>query len=147
MASGFLILPDGRCYAVRWSLFDDVMRTVAIELSKNAESKVLHGWLTTKIPTVDDVEDMGAGMWLRSSDQELLNRKIDLRDLPVQDRLRFCEATKNASRVSVRDEMTSQGLSSLVGVIERYERCDPPLRKSEWYEVVIPEGATWMYPE
>lgn len=32
VASGFLVLPDGRCFAPRWSFYDAVLRAIADEL-------------------------------------------------------------------------------------------------------------------
>src|SRR5947209_4793053 len=55
MASGFLVLPDGRCFAPRWSAYDATLRAVAAALDSREEA-ALRAWLLGLLPGPDDEE-------------------------------------------------------------------------------------------
>ena len=53
VASGFLILSDGRCLARNWAAYDAVLRAVAEQLDATLE---LRAWLLLLLPGPDDEE-------------------------------------------------------------------------------------------
>jgi hypothetical protein len=67
MASGFLVLPDGRCFAPRWSAYDVILRAVADQLD-SSEVSALRSWLIGLLPGPNDEEHVGYGPWYRRSD-------------------------------------------------------------------------------
>ncbi len=56
MASGFIILKDGRCLAKRWSIFDYIIELVIEELLNEQckEAIEFKEWLQTLIPNEND---------------------------------------------------------------------------------------------
>lgn len=60
MASGFIILKDGRCLARRWTTYDYIIELIIEDLSndRNKEAKEFKEWLQTLIPGEgDEYED------------------------------------------------------------------------------------------
>ena len=53
MASGFIILQDGRCFAKRWWCYDAVLREIIIELTHDQQGQELAFWLNSLLPTAD----------------------------------------------------------------------------------------------
>lgn len=54
MASGFIILKDGRCFGRRWTVYDEILKIVIKELRLIGNGKDLADWLETQIPDLDD---------------------------------------------------------------------------------------------
>ncbi len=94
MASGFLVLPDGRCFSSR-SYFHDAVLTEINELM--SEPNLRH-WLTEQLPGPDDTVDFGWG-WLRASDQSTILRFIDLRLMTGKNQLLILDAAMRAAAV------------------------------------------------
>ena len=149
MASGFLILPDGRCFAPRWSYYDDALRAVADELLE-PETAELRRWLLGLLPGPADEEHVGYGPWYHAAEDRLVGRALDLRELTPGNQRLICEAAKRAAS---RGEVGHPGwladcLSKLSDMVTRVERGEPPLSRSDWVEVVPPEGRNigpgWM---
>src|SRR5262245_15675089 len=129
MASGFLVLPDGRCLARRWRAHDTVLRWIADALAADPAASRLEAWLRRQIPGPDDIEELGFGAFLRrrNGTEEVVLKHLDLRRLaPEQQRL-FCDAAKRARQVVPDDEWARVCLDDLVDMIERGERGEPPL--------------------
>src|SRR4051812_38955527 len=80
MASGFLVLSDGRCFARRWSAHDAVLRAVAEHLHGSPQARELRDWLLAQLPGLADEEDIGYGPWFRKADEQLVERFLDLRE-------------------------------------------------------------------
>jgi hypothetical protein len=141
MASGFLVLPDGRCFAPGWSVYDVVLRAVADELDA-PEASALQAWLLELLPGLDDEEHVGYGPWYRVADGQLIERMLDLRELTPASQFLFCQAAKRAaSRLgSDAPEWLANCLSKLSDMVVRYERGEPPLDRSDWVEVVPSKG-------
>jgi hypothetical protein len=59
MASGFWILADGRCLAVRWRYYDLTLRAVAESLGESHAARALREWILTLVPGLDDIEELG----------------------------------------------------------------------------------------
>jgi hypothetical protein len=140
MASGFLVLPDGRCLARRWSAHDAVLRAMADQLGQEPAARQLEHWLLEQLPGASDEEELGYGAWFRASDQQVVVRHLDLRQVTVENQRLFCEAAKRAALVDRAEEWLGACLSDLAEMVERAERGEPPLSKSDWREVVPPKG-------
>jgi hypothetical protein len=136
MASGFIVLPDGRCFSRRWSAHDVVLRAVANELSSHA----FRHWLLEHLSGPSDEEELGYGAWLRSSDQSIILRVIDLRLVTRENQQEFCDAAKRAAVVEREEAWLAKSLSELADMVMRMERGEPPLSKSDWVDVLRPEG-------
>lgn len=140
MASGFLVLPDGRCLARRWSAHDEVLRAVADQLDDEPAAQRLKHWLLEQLPGSNDEEELGYGAWLRTADQQVVVRHIDLRLMTIENQQLFCNAAKRAALVDHPEDWLQGCLTDLAEMVVRCERGEPPLSKSDWREVVPPEG-------
>jgi len=146
MPSGFLILADGRCLAVRWLYYDQALRAVADSLEGPGPTHDLREWLLTLLPGPDDEEELGYGAWLRSSDQEVIRRHLDVRELAPENRRMFHEAALRAveqmklADAKSRDPMLMDCLVHLANMVERANRGEPPLSLSDWIKVEPPTG-------
>lgn len=140
MPSGFLVLPDGRCLARRWSAHDAVLRAVAEQLALDPAARELTRWLLEQLPGSDDDEEIGCGAWARRSDGQVIVRRLDLRLMMPEHQPQFCRAAKHASPPADAEDWLRSCLEDLADMVARYERGEPPLSKSDWREVVPPEG-------
>ena len=136
MASGFIVLPDGRCFSRRWSAHDVVLRAVAEQVTAGP----LHAWLLSQLPGPDDEEELGYGAWGRASDNASVLRFIDMRLMTEQNQRLFCEAVKRAASIPHDEEWLGRCLDDFADMVTRMERGEPPLSKSDWVDVVPPEG-------
>jgi hypothetical protein len=136
MASGFIVLPDGRCFSRRWSAHDVVLRAIAEQVTACA----LRQWLLEQLPGPNDEEELGHGAWFRNSDQTEIVRFVDLRLMTVENQQLFCDAVKRAASSHHREEWIARSLSAFADMVARMERGEPPLSKSDWVDVVPPEG-------
>ena len=136
MASGFIVLPDGRCFSRRWSAHDVVLRAVADQVT----AAPLRQWLLEQLPGPDDEEELGYGAWFRNSDQTHIRRFIDLRLMTGENQRLFCDAVKLAASLDRDEEWLKRSLSDFAEMVARMELGEPPLSKSDWVDVVPPEG-------
>lgn len=136
MASGFIVLPDGRCFSRRWSAHDVVVQAIADAVS----DAPLRGWLLDQLPGPDDEEELGYGAWWRASDNTSIPRVIDLRLMTDANQGLFCDAVKRAAAIPQGDEWLARWLADFADMVARMERGEPPLSKSDWGAVVPPEG-------
>ncbi len=139
MPSGFLILPDGRCFSRVWTYHDEILRVLVDELTAGGAELALRDWLISQLPGPDDIKELGYGAWLRASDEEHMVRNIDLRRMAPKYQALFCAVVKRAVAKIPVDEYTTGPILDLADLIARYERGEPPLSKSDWLEVVPPE--------
>jgi hypothetical protein len=140
MASGFLILPDGRCFARRWSAYDEVLGEIAKSLQEVPGERDLKSWLLLLLPGPEDEEHVGYGPWFRVADQKLVERFIDLRELTENSQQLFMRAAKSAASRPHSDSWLQQSLLDLADMIQRIEQGEPPLTKSDWREVIPSQG-------
>lgn len=146
MASGFLVLADGRCLAVRWLLYDEVLRAVSDELNRSSEAEALREWLHTMLPKSGEEEDIGRGAWVRSADGVVVKRFLDVRGLTPRNQRLFHEAALRAGKRAATEgpreplDLRHSALVHLLELVERAERGEPALSLSDWREVVPPEG-------
>jgi hypothetical protein len=134
MPSGFLTLPDGRCFARRWIYHDEVIRSIASKLSCTGQS--LGEWLLAQLPGPTDIDELGYGAWLRQSDQTIVARHIDTRNLTSANQRLFCEAAKLASNEQYIDEHLAHCLADIAEMIHRFELGEHPLSLSDCREVM-----------
>jgi hypothetical protein len=141
MASGFLVLPDGRCFAPRWAAYDAVLRAVADQVDE-PEASALRAWQLGLLPGPDDEEHVGYGPWYRRAGGQLIERFLDLRELVPENQRRFCRAAKRAASRLGPDapEWLAVCLSRLSEMVVRSERGEPPLSLSDWTKVMPREG-------
>jgi hypothetical protein len=140
MPSGFLVLPDGRCLARRWSAHDAVLRAVADQLDAEPAARELQRRLLEQLPEPDDEEEIGYGAWARRSDGQVVVRYLDLRLMTAENQRLFCQAAKRAAVVEHAEQWLRGCLGDLADMVVRCERGEPPLSKSDWREVPPPEG-------
>lgn len=140
MPSGFLVLPDGRCFARRWRAHDAVLRAVGDQLAKEPETRELYLWLVEQLPGPGDEEEIGYGAWARAEDSKVIVRSLDLRLMTPENQRLFCLAVKRSSPPNHAEDWLKECLVDLIDMVDRFERGEPPLSKSDWREVVPPEG-------
>lgn len=145
MATGFIILEDGRCFAPQWRCYDFVLREVITVLVNDLNEQELANWLTCLLPGSSDEEEIGIGAWVRKSDGGIISRHFDVRELTKDNQHLFNQAARlallrvqKASAGKLEDSMGC--LSHLVDMIERAEKGEPPLSMSDWTCVQPPSG-------
>jgi hypothetical protein len=79
MASGFIVLSDGRCFARGWSAYDEVLRAVAAELHGEFQE-----WLVSLVPNTEDEEHLGYGPGYANRISKSLNDFLMCGILPMQ---------------------------------------------------------------
>jgi hypothetical protein len=139
MPSGFLILPDGRCFSRRTSAHDAVLLAVAEELNRHEATRSLRQWVLDLLPGPEDTPEIGIGAWVRAADNEVVRRFLDLRRMTTENQEAFCEAAKRALKNSRPEPWLGDCLTDLADMIVRCEKGEPPLSTSDWREVVPPE--------
>jgi len=146
VASGFLVLSDGRCFARRWSVHDAVLRAVVEELDVSPPAGALRDWLLAQFPGPEDEEHVGYGPWFRKADQQLVERFLDLREFTPENQRLFHQAARRAGERAGSVECEAwpdwlRGcLEDLADMVARADRGEPPLSRSEWREVVPSQG-------
>src|SRR6476620_5739687 len=100
MASGFIVLPDGRCFSRRWSAHDTVLRAIADQVS----NEPLRQWLLEQLPGPNDEDEVGYGAWFRKSDSNIIVRSIDLRLMTIENQQLFCDGVKRAASLDHDEE-------------------------------------------
>lgn len=140
MPSGFLVLPDGRCFARRWFAHDAVLRAIADQLANESEARELYLWLLAQMPGPKDEEEIGYGAWVRAADGKIIVRYLDLRLMTPENQQLFCEAVKRLQSAINTEDWLKECIVDLTDMVVRVERGEPPLSKSDWREVVPPEG-------
>jgi hypothetical protein len=136
MPSGLIVLPDGRCFAVRWAMHDVVLRAIAAQVAEAP----LRQWLAEQLPGPEDEQELGYGAWLRKSDQTCISRFIDLRLMTKENQLLFCDAVKRAASLDHEEDWLNGMLTEFAEMVACMDRGEPPLSKSHWREVVPPKG-------
>lgn len=137
MASGFLVLPDGRCFSKRWAFQDRIIEAVSAALHQEPEAQRLRAWLLGRIPHSPDDVELGFA-WVRATDKEFIPRRIDSRLMNSEHQKLLCQAIKDAACVDHSDDVLDYWLDELADMVLRYERGEPPLSKSDWRNVSLP---------
>jgi hypothetical protein len=144
MASGFIVLRDGRCLSVRWPVHDAVLRAIVEKLD---ERSPLALWLAEQLPRDGDVELSYA--FVRENDGEQVARAVDVRGLTDENRTAFEEAALIAARSAEGiDAVVRAALDRLRRMIECARAGEPPLELSDWTTVAPPctvrSGPGWQ---
>ena len=138
MASGFLILDDGRAFSVRWSAHDLFLRAIADELTESDAEKTLADWLYSLLPGPNDIEHIGYGPWVRATDSEVVSRVFDVRELTKENRHFFHEAAIRAYHKftdgdgSVVPTDYSTTFDRLIAMLQSIHNGEPPDAINDW---------------
>jgi hypothetical protein len=141
MASGFIILSDGRCLAPRYTGFDYLLELAIGEMRTDCDEGDFRQWLQTRIPSEGDIEN-GYGGFVKASTNENILRNLDLRELTPANQERFWCALQRAVRklILARDERYD-GILYLLKRILRMRRLtrikDDPDHLSDWRAGII----------
>jgi hypothetical protein len=130
VASGFIILRDGRCLSVRHAAHDAVLRSVAESLD---EGSSFREWLLTQVP--DDSDSELGYAFVRAVDGAHVERVLDLRCLTEVNRRLFEGAARRAEPVGgprAPEEDVISALSRFRAMLDSCERGEPPLALSDW---------------
>ncbi|BDD03981.1 hypothetical protein [Aureibacter tunicatorum] len=144
MASGFIILKDGRCFARRWTGYDEIIRIAITELEQIENGKDLAEWLMLQIPNSEDDESADAGWGFHNSRiDEWINRELDLRSLTKENQKLFWRAIQKG-----KNKLTEQGVGYsplsfdffyvFYDMCERAEKGEPPLALTDWNKLADP---------
>jgi len=137
MASGFIILKDGRCAAPRYTLYDLILQSVAVYLP-DSEFK---NYVIAQTAAEDEEEnDSGFGFFRKNSD-EFVKRKFDLRELTEENQTRFWKAARLAFENEKEHETLSAWLEKMLEMNRLAELGDDPDNLSDWQKGYV-EPAT-----
>lgn len=134
MASGFIVLRDGRCLAVRSRLYDSVVRSIAQGLPNGDQLREL---LTKQVPGEQD-QELGHA-FVRMADSVHVSRLIDTRGMTPEIRQRFemavrvAESTGEPGRADV-----DHCLARLNTMLAYCDEGRPPLEFSDCCELTPP---------
>lgn len=95
MASGFIILKDGRCLARRWAIYDYIIEQAFRNLNDDGKEQPFKKWLQTLIPETGD-EENGYGGFIKKSTGKETQRWLDLRELTEENQNLFWLALQRA---------------------------------------------------
>ena len=138
MASGFLILDDGRAFSVRWFAHDLFIRAIADELTESDAEKALGEWLYSLLPGPNDIEHIGYGPWVRTTDNQVVSRVFDVRELTKDNRHFFHSAAIRAHhKFTDGDESVipidySTTFDRLIAMLQSFRNGEPPETINDW---------------
>ena len=131
MASGFIILADGRCLSVRHAVHDAVLRSVVAALD---QSTPFACWLGSQLPAASDV-DLGVA-FVRAGTEEQVARVLDTRALTVENQHLFEQAVMEATPIGHAPVAPEQDVVAAIGRLRLMLRhCSegrPTLSLSDW---------------
>ena len=135
MASGFIALEDGRCWAGRWTLFDALIENITDNLTAK-ETEEFKSFLKGFLPNDNDIE-MGYA-FIRETNGENVTRHIDLREIAPVHRTHFWSAAQSAmskiSRKKQSNEIVKEALELLLKMHKSVLRNEPPEASNDWRE-------------
>ncbi len=140
MASGFIILKDGRSLARRWSHYDYIIELAINALSETNDKRAedLKNWLQTLIPIEGDIEN-GFGGFIRKTDGENIQRWLDLRELTNENQQLFWESMQKALTRLSRDDQAKIDNQVSIMLLKRFLKMkkladigDNPDNLSDW---------------
>ncbi len=144
MASGFIILKDGRCFAPRWTGYDEIMRIAIKELKELEAGVSLAEWLSTRIPADDlpDDHEMGWG-FVDNRINDTVSRELDLRSLTSDNQTLFWRAIQiGKAKLSKLGEaysyLSPDFFDGFYQMYELAEKGAPPLEFSDWRVLADP---------
>ncbi len=142
-------MPDGRCFARYWEVYDYVLRAIINEVKSEPSHHELYLWLESLLPGPGDIEELGYGAWFREADQEPVARVLDMRQMAKCDQDAICSAALGACEASSPQASYAKSLNDFAEMVRAYERREPPLSNSDWTTVVPAEderiGPGWKH--
>lgn len=156
MASGFIILKDGRCFGRRWTIYDSIIELIIENLGDNEDEKALSDWLQLQIPSAEDDESEDAGFGFVSKKQDaFISRELDIRGLHLKNQDLFWRAFINGkSDLENKPNKNKALISMLEDFYEMYqlaEQGEDPLEMSDWGRTANPcmkrLGPGWDKPD
>ncbi len=129
MASGFIILRDGRCLSVRHAIHDSVLRSIAAAI----EDGNLRGWLAAQVPADGDI-DLGYA-FVRAGSGEHVSRELDTRGLTESNRRSFELAAAKAEPIAgphAPFKDVAFAMKRLREMLRLIDEGRPPLELSDW---------------
>lgn len=144
MASGFIILKDGRCFAPRWTGYDEIIRIAIYESREIERGVALADWLEMQIPLPENNDDneMGWG-FIDPRTNQIINRELDLRSLTLDNQKIFWIAIKNG-RLKINNgdnkysTLSSSFINAFYTMFELAEKGAPPMENSDWNKLADP---------
>ncbi|WP_047548481.1 hypothetical protein [Psychroserpens sp. Hel_I_66] len=144
MASGFIILKDGRCFARRWTGYDEIIRIAIMELKLIQNGEELADWLKLQIPDAQDDESADAGWGFHNARiDDWINRKLDLRSLTKENQKLLWAAIQNG-KINLIEKGQDYSPLSLDYFNIFYEMCElaekgePPMELTHWNKLADP---------
>jgi len=137
MASGFIVLKDGRCFSRRWTLYDEILKIAIKELYLLENGNELAKWLETQIPDLDDESgECGWGFYKPSTD-EFLNRHLDIRSFTTDNQELFIKAIHNGREKlsEFQDDYSPLNIDNFeifYKMVTLCENGEPALEFSDW---------------
>ena len=144
MASGFIIFKDGRCFARRWTTYDEIIRIAVCELELIENGQDLADWLKLQIPGPEDDENADAGWGFHNSRiNEWINRELDLRSLTPENQVLFWEAIQRGkiNLLEKGDEyspLSPDLFNVFYEMFDRAEKGEPPMELTDWNKLADP---------
>lgn len=145
MASGFIILKDGRCLSRRWTHYDYLIELAIKELSsmKGKKAEDFKGWLQTLIPQEGD-EYNGYGGFIRKANGENVQRWLDLRELTTENQQLFWDSIQNTLSNLITKDKLHKDNENLISLLKRFLKMkhlvdigDNPDNLSDWVKGYI----------
>jgi hypothetical protein len=135
MASGSIILNDGRCWSDRWTGYDCLLSVVIDEIRLCGDHPEFMAWLRTRIPEEQDIE-MGYGFIKPDTDENIV-RSIDLRELTPASQEVFWSALQRAATKLIvnpgdQHEHLLLQMKRLLHMHHLVRIGDPPDHLSDW---------------
>lgn len=129
LASGFLTLPDGRCFAQHSTVYDAVLLRVVHALGRDGANGYLREWVREQIPTSAD-PDYGFGFTRQATD-ESVQRSIDLRQLTSLNQALFMTALREVvspGSMSPEHGHEARCFAHLANMVRAHDAHEPPLK-------------------
>ena len=134
MASGFIILNDGRCFSRHWSLYDAIIKLAVDGLTDNINVVEFKDWLQALLPGENDMYD-GLGGFYRAGTDENVSRWLDLRELTDENQQLFWNAllvTQANEQFRKDNEYIVALLDTIIKMKQLADNNDPPENLSDW---------------
>ncbi len=144
MASGFIILKDGRCFARRWTGYDEIIRIAIMELEHLENGGELADWLKLQIPDAQDDDNADAGWGFHNARvNDWVIRELDLRSLTKENQLLFLRAIQNGQRRLIENGENYASVSLdffnlFCDMMERADKGEPPMELTDWNKLADP---------
>ncbi|MEM9981012.1 MAG: hypothetical protein AAF734_00860 [Bacteroidota bacterium] len=144
MASGFIILKDGRGFARRWTSHDELLSLAIKELVLLEGGQPLADWLALQMPVGKEEEGSDAGWgFYNVRIEQWINRVLDVRSLTATNQSLFWEAICNVKEKLSHADNTYSCLSlDLFNIFYRMYECaergEPPLELTDLRELAAP---------